>query len=80
MVWLVYALTTIVPELFGIREAESFRIADAHRGDGRRFVVHADERLPGVSGTGCGVTRSGAQNRWVIAIGGGVDESDGAPA
>jgi hypothetical protein len=32
-------------ELFGIQEAESFRIADAHRGDGKHFVVHADEKL-----------------------------------
>jgi hypothetical protein len=31
-------------------------IADAHRGDGKRFVVHADEKLtaflePGISGS-----------------------------
>jgi len=32
-------------ELFGIQEAESFRIADAHRGDGKRFVGRADEKL-----------------------------------
>jgi hypothetical protein len=26
-------------------------ITDAHRDDGKRFVVHADEKLTGVSGT-----------------------------
>ena len=32
-------------ESFGIQEAESFRIADANRGDGKRVIVHADEKL-----------------------------------
>jgi len=45
MVWLVYPPTTIVTELFGIQEAESFLIADAHRDDGKRFVVRADDKL-----------------------------------
>ena len=27
------------------------RIADTHRGDGKRFVVHADEKVDRVSGT-----------------------------
>ena len=26
-------------------------IVDAHRGDGRRFIVHADEKLSAFSGT-----------------------------
>jgi hypothetical protein len=29
-------------------------IADAHRDDGNRFIVRADEKLTGVSGTGIG--------------------------
>jgi hypothetical protein len=28
-----------------IAEARTIWIADAHRGDGQRFVVHADEKL-----------------------------------
>jgi len=28
-----------------IAEARTIWIADAHRGDGRRFIVHADEKL-----------------------------------
>jgi len=27
------------------REGRTIWIADAHRGDGRRFIVHADEKL-----------------------------------
>jgi hypothetical protein len=27
------------------REGRTIWIADAHRGDGKRFVVHADEKL-----------------------------------
>ena len=27
----------------------NFAVADAHRGDGKRFVVQADEKLTGVS-------------------------------
>jgi hypothetical protein len=32
-------------------------VADAHRDDGNRFVVRADEKLTGVSGTGIGDSR-----------------------
>ena len=32
-------------------------IVDAHRDDGKRFVVHADEKLSAVSGTGIGDAR-----------------------
>ena len=28
-----------------IREGRTIWIADAHRGDGKRFIVHADEKL-----------------------------------
>ena len=34
-------------------------IADAHRDDGKRFVVRADEKLDCVSGTGNGDSASG---------------------
>jgi hypothetical protein len=27
------------------REGQSIFVADAHRGDGQRFVVHADEKV-----------------------------------
>jgi hypothetical protein len=33
-------------------------IADAHRGDGKRFVARADEKADGVFGTGIGDWRS----------------------
>ena len=36
------------------REGRTIFVADAHRGDGQRFVVHADEMLTGVSGTRSG--------------------------
>jgi hypothetical protein len=41
-------------------EGRTIRIADAHRDDGKRFVVRADEKLDGVYGTGelCDETRS----------------------
>ncbi len=52
MVWFVFSLFSLqvvlfrltenCAELFGIEEAES---TNAHRGDGKRFVVHADEKL-----------------------------------
>jgi len=29
-------------------EGRTIFVADAHRGDGKRFVVHADEKLTGV--------------------------------
>jgi hypothetical protein len=29
-------------------------IADAHYNDGKRFIVHADEKLTAISGTGKG--------------------------
>jgi hypothetical protein len=32
-------------------EGRTIRIVDAHRGDRRRFVVHADEKADCVSGT-----------------------------
>jgi len=32
------------------REERTIWIADAHRGDGKRFVVRADEKLTGVTG------------------------------
>jgi hypothetical protein len=32
-------------------------IADAHRGNGKRFVVHADEKLTAFCGTGSGHLR-----------------------
>jgi hypothetical protein len=39
-------------------EGRTIWIADAHRGDGKRFVVDGDEKLNCVSGTRIGDSRS----------------------
>jgi hypothetical protein len=31
------------------REGRTIWIVEAHRGDGKRFVVHADEKLPALA-------------------------------
>ena len=36
------------------RDGRIIWVADAHRGDGKRFVVHADEKVTAVSGAGIG--------------------------
>jgi hypothetical protein len=53
-------------------------IAHAHRGDGQRFVVRADEKLTAFVEL---EAASGVQGFKPMsdAIGGGVDESDEAP-
>jgi hypothetical protein len=53
MVWFVYPLTTIVPNYSAFRKWNrrsfpwhfSLPADHAHRGDGKRFVVRADEKL-----------------------------------
>jgi hypothetical protein len=48
-------------------EGRTIWIVDAHRGNGRRFVVRADEKLTAFSGTGIGDShlRQISLTRWL---------------
>ena len=41
----------------------TIRIADAHRGDGKRFVVHADEKLTAFTGLESQLVAKGMMSR-----------------
>jgi len=41
----MYSVTVKAPEQRSRKIPQQIWIADAHRGDGHRFVVHADEKL-----------------------------------
>jgi len=48
------------------REKRRIWIADAHHGDGKRFVVHADEKLTAFL-TGCGLLIMSIMGLFVMA-------------
>jgi hypothetical protein len=54
-------------------------IVDAHRGDGRRFVVLADKKLSAFLELEAAASGVQGFKPTSDAIGGGVDESDEAP-
>jgi hypothetical protein len=45
------------------REERTIWIADAHRGDGKRFVVHADEKLTAFTGLESQLVAKGMMSR-----------------
>ena len=55
-------------ELFGIQEAESFRIGDAHRDAGKLFIVHADEKLTAFFELEAAIRASNGHDRAAVPV------------
>ena len=55
-------------ELFGIQEAESFLIADAHRDNGKRFVARADEKLTAFVELEAAIRASNGHDRAAVPV------------
>jgi len=50
-----------ISDMLWIPTGKTIWIADAHRGDGKRFIVRADAKLPCVYGTRIGYSRLAAE-------------------